>query len=148
MRRADGDGPVPEDAHAKPPASQGIGLKHLGFQGVPALDVDRAIRFWTEAFGLELVEDKPHGVTRWVMFDIGGAQTRLVLMPMAELPVTDIPALVFSVEDLAGTLSRLEARGVKIRRGIRPAEWDDEKTSALVEDSEGNVILLASDEAP
>ncbi len=137
---------MPDEAYPEPPASSGV--LHLGFQGVPALDVDRAIRFWTEDFGLELVADKPHGVTRWVMFEIPGAQTRLVLMPMAELPVTDMPALVFAVADLAGTLSRLEARGVKVRRGARPAEWDDEKTSALVEDSEGNVILLASDEAP
>ena len=139
---------APEDPASAAPAPPIQGLRHLAVQGVPALDSDRAIRFWTEVFGLRLLEDHPLGVTRWTLFEIPGAQTRLALMPMAEPPRTAIPALVFAVEALEAALAQLEHRGARILRGPRTAEWTEAARTALVEDSEGNVIMLTTDMRP
>lgn len=119
-------------------------LSHLSFASLPVLDIDRALAFWRDVMGLRVTVDAPYGPTRWVMLQIPGARTQIHLDPVATLPETGKPALPIIAPDVVAAVETLRGHGVEIVAEPRAAEWDADTTYALVRDSEGNVILLAS----
>ena len=47
-------------------------------------------------------------------------------------------------EDVPGTIETLRGRGVEVVTEAKPAEWDQATTYAMIRDSEGNAVLIAS----
>lgn len=120
-------------------------ISHISFASVPAIDLDRALAFWRDVIGLEVTVDSDAVPgTRWIMLRIGSSATQLHLDFVETLPAAGRPALPLVAADVPGTVERLRGKGVEIVMEAKPAEWDAGTTYALFRDSEGNVILIAS----
>ena len=119
-------------------------FSHVSFVSIPVLDQDRALAFWSETMELVTTVDAPFEEHRWIMLEIPGARTQLHLDQVASLPERSRPALPLIAADVPGAIERLRERGVAIVAEPKPAEWDPETLYALIRDSEGNIILIAS----
>ena len=107
-------------------------------------DQDRALRFWTERVGFEVVKDATMGDERWVEVRPPGHETMFVLSPR-EYPapaVRDgIPnvSYFFEADDLTATYEQLSSRGVTFVQ--TPVEYPWGWWSMFVDD-EGNRFAL------
>lgn len=119
-------------------------FSHLTFVSLPVLDVGRARDFWRDAMGLRVETDAPDGESRWVMLEIPGARTKVHLDPVARIPDNGKPVLPLIAADVAGAVETLRERGVEVVAEPKPAEWDAGTIYAMIRDSEGNLILIAS----
>ena len=54
-------------------------LTHISFVSVPVDDVERAMAFYRDVLGMEVVSDAPGPFGRWVMLSLEGAETRVHL---------------------------------------------------------------------
>lgn len=119
-------------------------ISHVSFVSIPVVDPDRALAFWRDVMGLAVTVDAPYGETRWIMLAVEGARTQIHLDHVAGMPETSRPAVPMIATDVAAAVETLKGRGAEIVAPPGPAEWDHETTYALIRDSEGNVVLLAS----
>ncbi|HEU0220879.1 MAG TPA: VOC family protein [Paracoccaceae bacterium] len=119
-------------------------FSHISFASIPVVDLERARDFWRDKMGLTVAVDASYGESRWIMLEIPGANTRLHLDKVAAMPAADEPALPLIAPDVVGTITSLRRQGVEVTTEPRPAEWDPGTTYAMVRDSEGNLILIAS----
>jgi len=112
-------------------------------------DFDRAKKFYSEVFGLELkdiaVGSERHSQIRYAVFPgegpKGSASGALVKLDVAK-PGIGGTFVYFHCEEVNTELSRVEAAGGKI---IRPKQdTGDFGFIALIEDTEGNMIGLRS----
>jgi catechol 2,3-dioxygenase-like lactoylglutathione lyase family enzyme len=110
---------------------------------VPVADVDRAAAFYADVLGLPLLFRYPGNA----FFDAGGI--RLYLAAPTEPGYTGPATIYFRVDDVTGTLARLEARGAPIRERPEIAHRDAayDLWLAFVSDPDGNNIGLMR-EAP
>jgi predicted enzyme related to lactoylglutathione lyase len=108
-------------------------------------DQDRALGFWTEQLGFELVTDAPYGEERWLEVRTPDKAVTLVLeLRRGERPTAPDPGLptsnvFFYAEDLQQTHQELTARGVQFPQPPvqQPFGW-----WSLFADSEGNRFAL------
>ena len=110
---------------------------------VPVSDVDRAADFYEQVLGLPLLFKYPGNA----LFDADGV--RLYLAKPTEADFGGRASIYFRVDDVTGTLARLEARGapVRIRPTIAHRDADYDLWLAFVTDPDGNNIGLMR-EAP
>jgi catechol 2,3-dioxygenase-like lactoylglutathione lyase family enzyme len=116
---------------------------------LPAQDLDRARRFYSEKLGLEPIEERTGGL-RYVC-----GETEFHLFATSGAPSGTATQMAFEVEDLETTLQELKARGVKIEtyempgfenRGdiiVAPNNYPSKgarELGAWIYDSEGNLI--------
>ena len=110
---------------------------------VPVADVVRAAEFYENVLGLPLLFRYPGNA----FFDADGV--RLYLATPTEPGFSGAATIYFRVEDVTGTLERLEAKGAKVRE--RPeivfGTDDYDLWLAFVQDPDGNNIGLMR-EAP
>ena len=110
---------------------------------VPVSDVDRAAEFYERVLGLHLLFKYPGNA----FFDADGI--RLYLATPTEADFEGRASIYFRVEDVTGTLARLEAAGARVRE--RPeivfGTDDYDLWLAFVQDPDGNNIGLMR-EAP
>ena len=112
-------------------------------------DQDRALAFWTEAMGFELVQDAPYGDERWLEVRTPDGAVMVVLSlrhgdrPTAptELPTSNI---MFYCHDLSRTYEELKARGVAFPQ---PPVEQPFGSWSMFEDTEGNRFALTPREA-
>ena len=105
-------------------------------------------RFYTEVLGFELRTDAPlfpGSSARWIAVAPAGAETEVVLYQPDESwahyrqVVGQSQALTFTVSDLAALHADLRAQGVRFVQEPDAQPWG---TFAIIEDSEGNRLLL------
>ena len=110
---------------------------------VPVSDVERAAEFYEHVLGLPLLFTYPGNA----FFDADGV--RLYLAKPTEADFDGRASIYFRVDDVTGTLARLEARGapVRIRPTIAHRDADYDLWLAFVNDPDGNNIGLMR-EAP
>jgi len=107
-------------------------------------DQDRALSFWTEGLGFELVQDAPYGDERWLEVRTPDGAAKIVLTlrngprstAPAELPTSN---LMFYCEDLAATYEELKARGVEFPQ---PPVEQSFGWWSMFQDTEGNRFAL------
>jgi lactoylglutathione lyase len=113
-------------------------------------DQDRALTFWTETMGFELVQDVPYGGEgRWIEVRTPDKATVLVLRlrhgdrPAApdELPTSNVS---FYCADLARTYDELRERGVEFAQPPVRQSWG---WWSMFEDQEGNRFALGPRES-
>lgn len=120
-------------------------LKFVKFTELAVADQDRAIGFYTEKLGLEVVQDAPYqDGWRWVELAIPGAQTRVLLTRQPENYKTGMPRLVLVVDDVERTFEALTNKGVEFTQAPIPAPWNPAEIFAQLQDSEGNLVVLGS----
>jgi predicted enzyme related to lactoylglutathione lyase len=110
---------------------------------VPVADVDRAAEFYADVLGLPLLFRYPGNA----FFDAGGI--RLYLAAPTEPGYSGPVTIYFRVDDVTGTLARLEDRGATVRERPEIAHRDAayDLWLAFVSDPDGNNIGLMR-EAP
>lgn len=114
---------------------------------LPAEDLARAIKFYTEKLGLKQLESPEEGSA---LFEAGkGSQ---IFMYQRARTKAEHTAATFYVEDLEGTVKAITAKGVKFEHYDFPnfktnelgiAETDQTKAAWLT-DPEGNIIALVA----
>jgi catechol 2,3-dioxygenase-like lactoylglutathione lyase family enzyme len=119
-------------------------LKRVKFVGVAVRDQQRALEFWTEKVGLQILTDQPMGPgLRWIELRIPGAQTGLALFtpPGEEHRIGTFHNMSFGVDDVDTTYRELSARGVEFVQAPKKEPWG---TSAIFRDPDGNSFVIGS----
>ena len=112
-------------------------------------DQERARKFYTEMLGMEVRTDEPlfpGASARWLGVAPPGAETEIILyLPDAAWDhysqvVGKPQALTLEASDIEEVVRTLTARGVKFVQEPQKQLWG---TLAILEDSEGNTLILA-----
>lgn len=120
-------------------------IKHIKFSELPVVNQDRALRFYTEKIGFELIQDAPYQDNwRWIELEIPGAETRILLTKRQNGEETDAPQMVLITEDVYGTYQELSQKGVEFTKKPTEAPWNSGEIFAQFRDSEGNGIVISS----
>lgn len=120
-------------------------LKHVKFVELPVVDLDRAIRFYTERLGLRLVQDRAYsGDWRWVELEVNGAATRILLVRREGEPRAGVPSLILVADDVHATCEALADKGLRFIQPPQAAPWSPDEIFALLDDGEGNSIMIGS----
>lgn len=112
------------------------------FVSIPVSDQERALAFYRDTLGFEVVSDAPFSDrVRWLLVRPPGAQTGLVLFPPSDELAIPCPALVFAAEDLRTTYEELSGRGVEFTQ--LPYE-EPYGVFAHFVDPDGNEFVISS----
>ena len=114
----------------------------IHFDSIPATDVERARDFYRDTLGFVVERDNPYGDDRWVFMRIPGADTLLHFEKRDSVPKTETPALVLVTEDVDAACDTLKSRGIAIKQGPADAPWEPGTRWAMIDDSEGNLVLI------
>ena len=123
-------------------------INHVGTVSIYVSDQERAKKFYTEKLGFELKTDQPlypGATTRWVSVVPKGATTEVILYVPDEnwehykQTVGQSQSVTFDVTDMDATYKELKAKGVVFTSEPDKQPWG---TSAFIQDSEGNRLLL------
>ncbi|MCG8393171.1 MAG: VOC family protein [Pseudomonadales bacterium] len=119
-------------------------LAYIKFAELPVLDQDRAVAFYTDKLGLQVVQDAPYQEGwRWIELALPGAQTRLLLTRQREEKDLDAPRLVLVVESVEVRYRQLCDKGVLFTQAPTRAPWKPDDLFAQFRDSEGNGIVIS-----
>jgi catechol 2,3-dioxygenase-like lactoylglutathione lyase family enzyme len=108
-------------------------------------DLERSIRFYTEALGFELE-------FRFKDFYAGiRAGNREFHLKLVDEPDPSVPFvrdgghvhLFFEVAGVAAVARELEAKGVRLRRGVHETDWGGREL--IVEDDQGHTLVFYED---
>lgn len=115
-------------------------ITHVQVLSVPVTDQDRALDFYRDTLGFELVNDSPMGPDqRWVHVAPKGSATGLTLVTwFPTMPAGSLKGLVLQTPDIDGEAERLRAAGVEVT-GPEDAPWG---RFATFDDPDGNGIVL------
>ncbi len=119
-------------------------IKRIKFLGIPVRDQERALRFYTEKLGLRILTDQEFSETqRWIELSIPGAETGIVLFTPEgqEDRIGTFVNTSWEVDNVEKTHAELLGRGVEFAKPPEKQPWG---TFAILKDSEGNQIVLAS----
>lgn len=120
-------------------------IQRINFQSIPVDDQDRALAFYTEKLGFNVITDAPYNEGyRWIFLGIPGAGTRLHFARRNEITINDTPALMLVSDDVDAECAALTNNGVDIHQGPDDAPWQPGIRWAMIKDTEGNLILLES----
>ena len=117
-------------------------FSRIHFDTVPAVDVERARDFYRDKLGFLVERDNPYGESRWVFMRIPGADTLLHFDKQDSVPRTQTPALVLVTDDVDTACTTLKSLDVPIKRGPDDAPWEPGTRWAMIDDSEGNLVLI------
>jgi predicted enzyme related to lactoylglutathione lyase len=117
-------------------------ITHIKFVSVATTDQDRALRFWTEQVGCNIITDQPFDDhQRWIELSVGSSQTRIVLFT----PDGHTPGGFFNgalaCDDVEATYRQLSERGVTFKSPPASQPWG---TFAIFTDPDGNEFVLSS----
>lgn len=120
-----------------------VHLAGVGQVAVNVRDVERAVAFYRDTLGMQLLFRIPNAA----FFDCGGLR---LMLGLAEKPEFDHPAsiLYYRVADVRGTHEALAARGVAFEGAphVVASMPDHDLWMAFFRDSEANVLALMSEE--
>jgi catechol 2,3-dioxygenase-like lactoylglutathione lyase family enzyme len=119
-------------------------IRKLKFVSIPVADQDRALDFYTTKLGFNVVTDQPMGPgQRWIELrpPRGDAGVALFTPPGHEARVGTFTGISLECDDVFKTHEELAARGVEFAKPPKSESWG---VSAILNDSEGNQIVLSS----
>ena len=119
-------------------------IRRIKFIGIPVADQDRALSFYTEKLGFSVVTDQPMGPgKRWIEVKPPKGETGVALFTPdgQESRIGTFANTSWECDDVEQTWKELTARGVEF---VKPPEKQPWGTFAIMKDSEGNQIVLAT----
>lgn len=116
-------------------------IKHLKFASIPTSDQDRALAFWTDKMGFQVMTDQPMGSQRWIELGLPGAQTGIVLFTPEghEDRIGTFFNGSFLCDDVDYSYRQLEARGVD----VDPPDKQPWGSYLRFRDPDGNSFILS-----
>ncbi|HEX8178105.1 MAG TPA: VOC family protein [Pyrinomonadaceae bacterium] len=121
-------------------------ITRIKFVGVYVRDQARALDFFTNKLGFEVLQDEAFGEgLRWIEVAPPGAETGLSLFtpPGMEERIGTFSPVVFTCADVRATYAELLARGVTFTQAPKDEAWG---VSAMFIDPDGNTYLLGTSE--
>ena len=118
-------------------------INRVQIVGVYVSDQDRALAFFTETLGFELVADNPFGDgQRWLQVRPPGAETSLALFtpPGMKERIGGFANIVFSAPDIEETCAELARRGVEFSEPPTRQPWGG--LMAQFKDPDGNTFVM------
>jgi predicted enzyme related to lactoylglutathione lyase len=116
---------------------------HVSLASIPVDEFGRAAAFYAKKLGFHESVDEPCGQDSRIMLQIPGARTGVQLdWRSGERVARPVPPLI--APDASGSISTLRGLGVVILAEPKPAERDEATTYAMIRDSEGTRVLIAS----
>jgi catechol 2,3-dioxygenase-like lactoylglutathione lyase family enzyme len=117
-----------------------MSLTHLQVVSIPVSDQDRAMAFYRDVLGFELIADLSMGTDqRWVHLGPKDAQTSITLVTWFEtMPPGSLKGLVVSTNSLDADHAALTRKGLKLT-SIESAPWG---RYATFDDPDGNGWVL------
>lgn len=123
---------------------------------IPIRDMDRALKFYTEALGGKLLY-RGEGDMKddWASVKLGNEEFWLITPSAREKRALSYSA--FLVKDIKAVVDELKGRGVKFQRGEKmskesrvegPITYESFGASAFFKDSEGNLLMVWQNEPP
>jgi catechol 2,3-dioxygenase-like lactoylglutathione lyase family enzyme len=119
-------------------------IQHVKHVTVAVKDQDRAVKFYTEKLGFEVVVDVPFSDTqRWIELKIPGAETQVVLFtaPGEEYRIGKPSNVIFTSENIAQSYEELKRKGVEFLHPPKEEPWG---TYTLFKDPDGNTFCISS----
>jgi lactoylglutathione lyase len=119
-------------------------IRKLKFVSIPVRDQDRALDFYVNMLGFTLVTDQSMGPgQRWVEIrpPKGDSGVALFTPPGHENRVGTFTGISMECDDVQKTYDELMAKGVEFEKPPKTESWG---VSAIMRDSEGNLIVLSS----
>jgi len=118
-------------------------IKCVKFVGITVKDFDKALDFYTNKLGFQVLSNQPAGPGRWIELRIPGAETKVVLSGFGPPPdpKSQMPVIVFASEDLEATHEELKKKGIDFTQPPTKASWG---SSAMFRDPDGNLIMLGT----
>lgn len=119
-------------------------IKQIKFASIPVQNQSRALAFYTEKMGFDIVTDQPFGDgRRWIEVRPSGAETKIVLFTPdgEEDRIGTSSNMVFGAKDVRKTCEELKERGVEFTTPPTDQPWG---VYAEFKDSEGNQFVLSS----
>jgi predicted enzyme related to lactoylglutathione lyase len=117
-------------------------FSHIHFQTISIMDYQRALDFYVGKLGFTVERDNPYGDGRWIFLKIPDAATMLHFEKASKIEAQKTPALILVTMDVDKTCKALEAAGVAIKQGPADAPWNPGTRWAIINDSEGNLLLI------
>jgi catechol 2,3-dioxygenase-like lactoylglutathione lyase family enzyme len=116
-------------------------VTHIQLISLSVADQDRALRFYVDVLGFEVVRDNHMGpAQRWVQIAPPGAQTSITLVTwFPTMPAGSTKGTVLESDDLDADVAALAAKGLTIEGGIQSQPWGRYVT---FDDPDGNGIVL------
>lgn len=126
-----------------------MAMQRINFVSLPVDDNQRALEFYRDALGMEVATDADYGPGgRWIFLKVPGADTMLHFVQRGEVGVApDRPALYLVCDDADAEAERLKDAGIPLHSGPDTAPWDPTVRWVMIEDSEGNLVLLQSSQS-
>lgn len=119
-------------------------IKRMKFVSIPVRDQDRALAFWTEKMGFQILTDQPMGPgMRWIELKVPGAQTGIALFtpPGHEDRIGKFENISFECDNVEKTYRELKERGVEFEGDPKKESWG---TYVTFKDPDGNSFVLGS----
>jgi predicted enzyme related to lactoylglutathione lyase len=108
---------------------------------VPVSDPDRAMDFYVNVLGMELLQDMPMNDTmRWIQVSPAGSDASITLVTwFPSMPAGSLKGLVLETLDMEATIAEIAARGFIIEGDIDEQPWG---RFVMFDDPDGNGIVL------
>ena len=119
-----------------------MALQHISVVSVYVSDPDKAIDFFVNKLGFELVSDDQFGEgQRWVQVKTPEGQTSITISKASEFGMTlgNYAGLVFHSDDVRGTVADLKSKGVEITEEPSEQMWG---VQAQFKDPDGNSYVI------
>jgi len=123
-----------------------IMISHVKLVSVAVTDQNRALDFYTEKLGFEVIIDEPFSSAsnnRWIELKPPQGQTRIVLLKAdrGDPRVGRLSNIVFTCDDVEKTYFDLKTRGVQFKEPPNKQHWG---MFTQFNDLDGNTFVLAS----
>jgi len=120
-------------------------IKSIKFVSVPVRDQERALAFYTERLGFQVVTDQPFDDSqRWIELRVPGGDTKVVLFNMGpewEGMIGKAMNFSYAVDNVERTYRELVAKGVEFEGAVQEEPWGK---FAIFKDSEGSRFVLST----
>jgi predicted enzyme related to lactoylglutathione lyase len=119
-------------------------IRAIKFVSIPVRDQERALSFYTEKLGFQILTDQPlDAKQRWIELRIPGSETKVVLFtpPGHEDRIGTFSNVTFMTDDIDRTHQELTARGVEFTAPPTKQPWGQ---FAKFQDVDGNQFVLST----
>jgi predicted enzyme related to lactoylglutathione lyase len=118
-------------------------IRGIKFTSIPVRDQEKALKFYTEKLGFQIMTDQAFGKQRWIELGIPGAETGVVLFtpPGHEDRIGTFQSMSFWSDNVQKTYEQMKAKGVEF---VQPPKTEAWGPSSIFKDVDGNQFVLGS----
>jgi predicted enzyme related to lactoylglutathione lyase len=118
-------------------------IRGIKFVSIPVRDQEKALKFYTEKLGFQIMTDQSFGTQRWIELGIPGADTGLTLFTPSghEERIGTFQGMSFWTDNVQKTYEEMTSKGVEFLQPPKKESWG---TSSIFKDADGNQFVLGT----